>query len=370
MEGELTGMGSDTKVSIIIPTYNENDNIKPLVERLNKSMGTYKYEVLFVDDNSKDGTGDTINSLAGKYPVKVMVRKDKRGLSSAVVDGIKATAGDFVIVMDADMQHPPEVVPSVVKALETHDLAVGSRYAKGGSPGEDWSLSRKIVSAVANTMALPLAPKIKDRMTGFFGFRRECVNPNKLNAVGWKIGLEIMAKGNFKAVTEVPFTFAVRERGASKLSRKIMGQYIKQLAMLYLNHYQISNFMIVGGIGYVINIAIYSLLLLVPFFKTGFVLPGNHNYLFPFVLSSLVAITSNYILNKIWTFRDYEENSYGALRYLSMALGTLVLDIAFLWLLVDVGRIPPVGAAALAILIVFIVRFLIARKWVWARKAG
>jgi putative flippase GtrA len=90
----------------------------------------------------------------------------------------------------------------------------------------------------------------------------------------------------------------------------------------------------------------------------------------PFVLSSLVAITSNYILNKIWTFRDYEENSFGALRYLAMALGTLVLDVGFLWLLVDLGKIPPVGAAALAILIVFIARFLIARKWVWARKAG
>ena len=243
MEGELTGMASDTKISIIIPTYKEHDNIGPLIDRLGKVMSPYKYEVLFVDDNSRDGSEEIVNSLAGKYPVKMLVRKDKRGLSSAVVDGIKATDSEFVIVMDADMQHPPEVVPNVVKALETHDLAVGSRYTKGGSPGEDWSMSRKIVSAVANTMALPLAPKIKDRMTGFFGFRRSCVNPDKLNAVGWKIGLEIMAKGNFKSVTEVPFTFAVRERGASKLSRKIMGQYIKQLAMLYLNHYQVSNFL-------------------------------------------------------------------------------------------------------------------------------
>jgi dolichol-phosphate mannosyltransferase len=137
MEGELTGMASDTNVSIIIPTYKENDNIRPLVERLHKSMGSYKYEILFVDDNSRDGTEDTVNSLAGKYPVKVMVRKDKRGLSSAVVDGIKATDGEFVIVMDADLQHPPEVVPNVVKALETHDLAVwahGTQRAAAPAP--------------------------------------------------------------------------------------------------------------------------------------------------------------------------------------------------------------------------------------------
>ena len=359
------------KVSIIIPTYNENDNIKPLVERLHGSMNSHKYEVLFVDDNSKDGTGDTINSLASEYPVRVMVRKNKRGLSSAVVDGIKATDGDFVIVMDADMQHPPEVIPKIVNALQTHDLAVGSRYAKGGSPGADWSMSRKIVSFVANTMAWPLARNIKDRMTGLFGFRRACVNIEKLNAVGWKIGLEVMAKGRFKSVIEVPYTFAVRERGASKLSRKIMGQYIKQLVMLYLNHYQVSNFMIVGGIGYVVNIVVYTLLLMVPFFtQEGFILGGKQYYLFPFVLSSLVAITSNYILNKIWTFRDFKEKSLGPLRYLAMAVGTLALDLAFLWMLVEIGKMPPVGAAAIAILIVFILRYLIARHWVWARKSG
>jgi dolichol-phosphate mannosyltransferase len=357
------------KVSIIVPTYHENDNIRPLVERLGKALNSTKYEVLFVDDNSCDGSAESVKRLSEGYPVKIMVRTDKRGLSSAVVDGIKATDGEYVIVMDADLQHPPEVVPNVIKALQKNDLAVASRYTKGGSPGEDWSTSRKIVSAVANLLALPLAPKIKDRMTGFFGFRRECVDLKMINAVGWKIGLEVFAKGNFKSVTEVPFTFAVRERGASKLSQKIMGQYLKQLAMLYLNHYQISNFMIVGAIGFVINLAIYSLLLNFSIFtENGIVLPGNHYYLFPFVLSSLVAITSNYLLNKYWTFRHWAENSKGGLRYFAMALGTLVLDIGFLWLLVDLTHIPPIGGAAIAILIVFIVRYMIAKKWVWARK--
>lgn len=362
---KITG---NEKVSIIIPTYKENENIVPLVERLHQSLNSDKWEVLFVDDNSRDGTEETIKSLAVKYPVKLMVRINKKGLSSAVVDGIKATDGNKVLVMDADLQHPPEVVPDIVRSLDTNDLTVGSRYVKGGSPGAEWSVSRKVISTVANMLALPLAPKIKDRMTGFFGFRRAAVNPDMLNSVGWKIGLEVMVKGRFKSISEIPYTFAIREHGTSKLSQKIVGQYLKQLVMLYVNHYQVSNFMMVGAIGYLINIGLYSLLLLVPALKTGIVLPGNNQYLFPFVISSLVAITSNYTLNKIWTFRYYKENSFGAIRYLAMALSTLVLDISFLWLLVEIFSLPPIGAAAIAILIVFIIRYFIAKTWVWMRE--
>lgn len=129
-------MPDNEKVSIIVPTYKENDNIIPLLERLSKSLNSSRWEIIFVDDNSRDGTEEKVKSLAGKYPVKIMVRTGKRGLSSAVVDGIKATDGEKVIVMDADLQHPPEVVSDVVKALDNSDLAVGSRYAKGGSPGQ------------------------------------------------------------------------------------------------------------------------------------------------------------------------------------------------------------------------------------------
>jgi dolichol-phosphate mannosyltransferase len=109
----------------------------------------------------------------------------------------------------ADLQHPPEVVPDLLQALTDHDLVVGSRYCKGGSAGE-WKLSRKVVSAVANLLALPLAPKVKDRMSGFFAFHRAAVKPDSLNAVGCKIGLEVAARGNHHEVTEVPSTFVPR----------------------------------------------------------------------------------------------------------------------------------------------------------------
>jgi len=357
----------DEVVSIIIPTYNERENIGPLVKNLHHNLSRCNYEIIFVDDDSHDGTSDAVNSLAAEYPVKVMVRKDKRGLASAVVDGIKIAGGDTIVVMDADLQHPPEVVPELLGALTTYELAVGSRYCKGGSAGE-WTITRKIVSKVANLLALPLAPGVKDRMSGFFAFHRRAVNIDSLNPVGWKIGLEVIARVNHGTATEVPYTFVPRARGDSKLSNRVMWQYLKQLVKLYFNKYQISNFMLVGGIGYVINMAVYSLLTLnMKTNQTTFL--GQHFYLVPFVVSSLLAIASNYILNKIWTFKGWNEQRLGGLRYLLMALATLLLDMLFLSLLVDVGKLPPVPSAALAILIVFVVRFMIARRWVWSKKS-
>ena len=244
-------------ISIIVPAYKEKDNIGPLVERINSSLAKYDYEIVIVDDNSADGSEELVNGLAKKYPVKIIVRKNKRGLSSAVVDGIAATDSEFVIVMDADLQHPPEVLPDIAKALENHDFVMASRYVKGGSPG-DWKLSRKIVSKGATKLALFIAPKIKDPMSGFFGFKRSVVDLTSLSPTGWKIGLEILVRSKFKNVTEVPYTFVPRARGESKLSRRIMGEYLKQLMDLYSFKYQILNFMVVGGIGTVINLSLYS----------------------------------------------------------------------------------------------------------------
>ena len=358
-------------ISIIIPTYKEKENINSLVERIHNSLSKYDYEIVIVDDNSADGSEELVADLAKKYPVKILVRKNKRGLSSAVVDGITSTDSDFVIVMDADLQHPPEVLPDIVKALESHDFVMGSRYIKGGSPGE-WKLSRKIVSKVATLMALPIAPKVKDRMSGFFGFKRAIVDTATLSPTGWKIGLEILVRSKFKAVTEVPYTFVPRARGESKLSRRIMGEYVRQLIDLYSYKYQILNFMVVGGIGYVINLVLYNFLLLVPALKNiqwNWLGENQHNYLLPFIISSLVAMVSNYFLNRVSTFKGWKEQKSGFGRYMVMGIATLFLDMGLLVLFVKYGHFPYVPAAALAILIAFIVRFIIARSWVWKTKA-
>ncbi|MDD5190644.1 MAG: glycosyltransferase family 2 protein [Dehalococcoidales bacterium] len=357
-------------LAVIVPTYNEKENVSLLVERVAAALAKVDYEILFVDDNSRDGTADEINKLAAKYPVRVMVRKDKRGLASAVVDGIKQSDSEFVIVMDADLQHPPAVLTPLFAALQTTDFVMGSRYAQGGSPG-DWTLGRKIVSFVANLLALPLLPKVKDRVSGLFGFRRAALDVTTLSPVGWKIGLEIAVRGKYKTMTEVPYTFSPRARGASKLSRKIIWQYVQQLVNLYLAKYQILNFMIVGGLGFIVNILILNALIKwppAPWFTVKGSFLGTEYYLLPFFLSSLVAIIFNYLLNKYWTFKGWTEKKLGGLRYFVMAGATLLLDMLALWAFVRFGKIPPVPAAALAILLVFIVRFLIARKWVWAEN--
>ena len=223
----MAKLNQNDSVSIIVPTYHERENIVPLVERIHKILQNHKYEIVIVDDNSNDGSEEVVASLADKYPVRILVRKNERGLSSAVVHGIKHVESEFVVVMDADLQHPPETITRMLEALQTHEMAVASRYCKGGSPGK-WPLSRRIISIVANLIALPLIPKVKDRMSGFFGFRRSSVSVDELNALGWKIGLEVMVRGHYKSVAEVPYTFQPRTHGASKLSRNIIFQYLQR----------------------------------------------------------------------------------------------------------------------------------------------
>jgi len=357
-------------LSILVPTYNEKENVPLLIEQVDAVLKGSDYEIFFVDDNSRDGTAEAIEGLSSKYPVRVMVRKDKRGLASAVVDGIKQSDSEYVIVMDADLQHPPAILPAMFKALQNNDFVMGSRYAKGGSPGE-WKLTRKIVSFVANLLALPLVPKIKDRVSGLFGFRREALDVSTLSPVGWKIGLEIAVRGKYKTMTEVPYTFSPRAKGTSKLSRKIIWEYVQQLVSLYFAKFQILNFMVVGGLGFIVNILIMNALIKwppAPWFTISGSFLGTKYYLLPFFISSLVAIVFNYLLNKYWTFKGWAEKKLGGLRYFVMAGATLVLDMLALFVFVTYGKIPPVPAAALAILLVFIVRFLIARKWVWAEN--
>jgi dolichol-phosphate mannosyltransferase len=358
-------------VAIIVPTYKEKENIVTLVERIHNSLSKYDYEMVFIDDDSGDGTTELASSLSEKYPVKIIVRKNKRGLASAVVDGIASVNSELIAVMDADLQHPPEVLPDIMKALENNDFVMASRYIKGGSPGQ-WTLSRRIVSLVANLLALPLAFKVKDRMSGFFGFKRAIVETASLSPTGWKIGLEILVRSKFKSVTEVPYTFVPRARGASKLSRRIIWQYLQQLVDLYSYKYQILNFMVVGGIGYVINLGLYYFLLLIPLFKMirwSWLGEGDRNYLLPFIVSSLVAMVSNYLLNRISTFKGWKEQKSGFFRYIAMGIATLFLDMGLLVVFVKYADFPYVPAAALAILIAFVARFLIARSWVWKKKS-
>jgi dolichol-phosphate mannosyltransferase len=218
-------------ISVIVPTYNEAGSLPPLVERLAAAMAGHTWELVVVDDASPDGTAEVANRLSARHPVWVVRREGKAGLASAVIAGFKESRGDVLVVMDADLSHPPEIVPALVKAIdEGADLAVGSRYVSGGGT-MDWPLRRRIVSRVACLLGNVLVP-VRDATSGFFAVRRIAIEGVRLNAIGFKIGLEVIARAKTKKIVEVPYTFRDRELGASKFGRREVGQYLQQLGMV------------------------------------------------------------------------------------------------------------------------------------------
>jgi len=218
-------------LSVVVPTYNEAGSVTGLAERLHAALGDREWELVIVDDGSPDGTADVAEALAPRIPVKVVRRAGKAGLASAVVAGFAAARGDIMVVMDADLSHPPEVVPALVNAVEHGaDLAVGSRYVTGGGV-MDWPLQRRVVSRVACLMGNLLVP-VRDATSGFFALRRSVIDGVALNPIGFKIGFEVIARGRHKKVVEVPYTFRDRELGASKFGRREIAQYVVQLGQV------------------------------------------------------------------------------------------------------------------------------------------
>jgi dolichol-phosphate mannosyltransferase len=199
-------------VSIVIPVYKEVENIKDVVKCINKSLAdAIDYEIIFVDDNSEDGSLQVCNDLSTLYPVRMIVRTNKRGLSSAVIDGIHQTKGKYIIIMDGDLSHPASAIPNMIKKLSSNeaDFVLGSRYVGDGGIDKNWSIFRHLSSRFATLLALPLV-SVKDPMSGFFSFKRESLpEPNLLSPIGYKIGLEIMVKNNFRKIVESQYCLLI-----------------------------------------------------------------------------------------------------------------------------------------------------------------
>lgn len=228
---------SNLDASIIVPTYREADNIRPLVERLFAALEQADIcsELIIVDDNSQDGTDETVSELAKRYPVRLLVRKGERGLSGAVLRGFAEAQTETFVVMDADLQHPPESVPLLITKLrETAcDFVIGTRYAAGGTLGSDWPLFRRLASRFATLLAAPLAP-LSDPMSGFFALRRESWRlADPIDPIGYKIGLELFVKCGCRRAEEVPIDFATRHAGESKAGLGVLLRYLQHLTKLY-----------------------------------------------------------------------------------------------------------------------------------------
>jgi len=226
------------KLGLVIPTLNEAGNIPVLLGRIRESLSTtaIDYEIIIVDDDSQDGTAEVANEFAKQDPrVRVLVRKRERGLAGAVIHGWAQTGADLLSVIDADLQHPPEVLPSLLApVLDGADLAIASRYAHGNGVGE-WNKFRLFVSRAGTLATAPLQRKnlrVKDPLSGFFVVRRESIDGISLQPEGFKILLEILVKGRIRKAVEVPFQFGTRHAGESKANFKIALQYFTLLGKL------------------------------------------------------------------------------------------------------------------------------------------
>ena len=227
-------------LTLTIPTLREAGNIQVLLDRTRAALDPLEidYEILIVDDDSRDGIDEIVTAISIQDPrVRLLVRKGQRGLSGAVLHRWANTSASVVGVMDADLQHPPELLPELVsRLLSGTDLVIGSRYTEGGGLG-GWNPVRKLLSAAAVWATWPIQRaglRAKDPMSGFFFVRRECLNGIEFQEAGFKLLLEILVRARISSVGEIPFAFGQRYRGASKANLKVALDYGRLLARLYL----------------------------------------------------------------------------------------------------------------------------------------
>jgi len=370
------------EVSIIIPTYNESENIihvlKSIGEHIPKDIAT---EAIVVDDNSPDGTGkiveDYINDAQNKtgYTIGIIHRKTKSGLSSAILDGIQHSSGETVVVMDSDFSHPPKIIPQLIEEIKTskYDIVIASRYTEGGEVN-GWSAKRKLISKTAKGIAkVGLGVNESDPMSGFFAFNRNILEGIKFDAIGYKMLLEILVKTKGAKVKEIPYTFTDRIHGSSKLDSSTMFDYVKSVWKLYRygRTAKVSDtrtsvrfiskagrFYTVGASGLLVNYLV-SLL-----FADAII---NFWYIHATMIGIAISMSSNFILNKIWTFEDrnFEAKKtlaqYGKFVGFS-SLGALI-QLGMVYVLVDNYQVVYPIALILAVIIAATSNFILNKKW-------
>ncbi len=228
-------------ISLVVPTYEEKANIQRLVERTGASLARCgeEYELIIVDDGSPDGTSEEVRRLAadGRPWLRLLVREHDRDLSTAVVAGWRIARGDILGCMDADLQHPPEILPTLFAEMRRTGakIAVGSRHLREGGM-RDWGVGRRLISGIARGLsnaALPgLLRTVSDPMSGYFLLQRSVLAHTAINPIGYKILLEVLARGNYSRVAEVPFIFEKREKGGSKMDARTALRFLMHLQRL------------------------------------------------------------------------------------------------------------------------------------------
>ena len=297
------------QLAVVIPTFNERDNVGEMVERLRRALRDINWEAIFVDDNSPDGTAARISEIAASDPrIRLVHRVGRVGLSSAVVEGMLASIAPVVAVIDADLQHDETILLSLFWAVEAgSDLAVGTRYADGGSIGS-WSEQRASVSRAGTRLARTvLGTELSDPMSGFFAIRREALMAAlpRLSSIGYKILLDIVVSSPRQlSIQEVPYTFRERFSGVSKLDSAILLEFALLLIDKTIGRYIPTRFFMfaaVGGFGLLVHLAVLA-------FALNF---AHLSFWSAQAAAVVVSMTGNYFINNQLTYRDRRRKGLG-----------------------------------------------------------
>ncbi|MCA1307093.1 glycosyltransferase family 2 protein [Microbacterium esteraromaticum] len=357
-------------VTVIVPTYNERENVAELVRRIGAALGGYRAEILFVDDSS-DGTADEVASVAASAPLPVRVihrESNSGGLGGAVVLGLQQAAYDVCIVMDGDLQHPPELLPAMLAryARGDADVVAASRYIGGGdSAGLGTTLRlgvSKAATAVTKAMFLRRLWRSTDPMTGFFLVDRARVDVDVLRPQGFKILLEILVRAGERhdlRIAEVPMAFGARQHGNSKATLRQGATFLAHLARLRFG--KMGLFALIGGIGAVANIGIMWVLT-----------QAGMDYLIAAVIGSAATIIGNFVLQELFVFRAERHDASRLWVRLAASVSfngiEAALRIPVMAWMVESWHISSVLATAISLVVAFFARFLFHALVVYAPR--
>jgi dolichol-phosphate mannosyltransferase len=359
--------------SLVIPTYNECQNVKSIVEKLSHLLDgsiPSNYELIVVDDNSPDRTWEVALSLTAEYPqLRVMRREHERGLSTAVIRGWQAARGEVLGVIDADLQHPPETLLQLLAEIQRGaDLAAASRHvAEGGV--SDWSVVRRFLSRGAQTVGLLILPgvvgRVSDPMSGYFMVRRSCIAGKTMNPAGYKILIEVLGRGDIRWIGEVGYVFQERQEGESKVTWKQYIEYLRHLLRLRFARWLMGKFLrfgIVGFSGVFVNMGVLYVLRDIL----------NWELTRSLIVAAEFAIINNFLWNDLWTFGDISKRQPGKrqrlkrlLKFNTICLMGLILNVLLVNLLFNVFGMNEYLANLIAIAAVTLWNFWINMKLSW-----
>lgn len=371
---QIAAVSSDPlRLSLVLPTYNESGNITDIIQVLTQLLEPVlknQYELIVVDDNSPDYTWKMAADLMADYPqLQVMRRVEEKGLSTAVVRGWQAARGEILGVIDADLQHPPEILLQLLAEMQQGaDLALASRHVEGGGVSE-WSLIRRFLSRGAQMLGLLILPEVisrlSDPMSGYFMVKRKAIAGKTLSPVGYKILVEVAARGNIRWIAEVGYVFRERQTGESKVTWKQYGEYLQHLLRLRLSRSsKFIQFCLVGGTGVVVDMAVLFLL----HDPAMLALPLTRSK----ILAAEMAILNNFLWNDLWTFREISRRQPGKrqrikrlIKFNLICLAGLILNVIVLNILVNFLHFNHYLANLLAIALVTVWNFWFNLKLSW-----